>query len=58
MKESQEYPRCSRIETWVYIIQYKETIDMRVDFIIDLKLKLQRAVATQIIGDKIKKNNL
>ena len=40
---NEEYLRCSRREDWDYIIQCYTMLDLKVDFIIELKDKLMKA---------------
>ena len=40
-KTTNEYPRCSKIETQSYVVQYQKIITMRVNFIVKLFIILK-----------------
>jgi len=50
---SKECPRCSRKETWCYIVQCNEILDLKVDFILDLKSKLIKTKYPNVIEKEI-----
>ena len=50
---SKKYPRCSRRETQYHVVQYNETIELKVEFMIKLKQKLMKTKYSDIMEDKI-----
>ena len=50
---SEEYPRCSKRETWCHLVQYSETLEMKVELITKLKEKLIKERHKEITKEEI-----
>ena len=50
---SEEYLQCSRKKTWCHIVQCNEILDLKVDFILDLKSKLIKTKYPDMTEEKI-----
>ena len=40
-------PRCSKDETWEYIVQYPQTRQFRAEFLVELQSKLEAEAKTE-----------
>ena len=50
---SEEYPRCSKRETWYYVVKCSKILEIKVELIIKLKKKLMKERYKEITKEEI-----